>query len=139
MNDNDVDRILDFMDTFIKDDIIAKIKMFHRGGWSFSSQKIYYESKNKTILTSSLRITCVEFKHSTQDSENTRIDISLKITNPELFLNSLNSRKTQELSNQIKITFKKTDDLDYKEEAYTYNRESFFDNIGKYINSASLK
>ncbi|RPJ07037.1 MAG: hypothetical protein EHM28_08555 [Spirochaetaceae bacterium] len=140
MNYNDVARILEFTDKFVKDDIIAKIKMFHRGGWSYSSQKLYYESINKDILINSLKIASVEFEHSTPDSKKSKVDILLKITNPELLSELLNKNSApKELSNIIKITLKGTDDLNYQEKAFTYNLESFFDNIGKFINTASIK
>jgi glutathionyl-hydroquinone reductase len=134
MNDNEVSRILDFMDAFIKDDIIAKVKMFHRGGWSFSSQNIYYESKNKDILNNSIKITCVEFEHSAPDKTKTKVDISLKITNPDLLSDLLNKKiASNEMANIIKITLKRIDEANAQEKAYTYNRESFFDNVGKFI------
>lgn len=138
MNESDVEKILVFLETFIRDNIINQIEKFYRGGWSYASQEIFYSSRDKNILDNSVKITCVEFKHMEHDGENINVEISIKITNPELFLTLLNNSDTaQQISKTIKITLRRTDNPNYQAEAYTYSRETFFDDIGRYIQNAS--
>jgi hypothetical protein len=139
MDVTEMKRVCEFVDTFIKDDIIKQIDKRKSciDYWYIDSQKIYtFNTKN--ILSIFEKITCVEFLHST-DQSKTKVDILIRITNPELLFKILDRDKNlprEEISKLIEITLKRIGD--YKEQQYTYKTDTFIEDIINYINKTQI-